>query len=313
MTCANHQQNPVAAYCRSCGKPLCASCTRQVMGVIYCENCLAERVSGSTPPPSPLPYPGPYQVAYRGPVQPLTGPNPALAGILAGFFPFGVGAVYCAQYAKGLAHLIIFVLLIVGASHSTSDAMGTIFGLGIAAFYFYQLIDAIKSAKALQSGQPAPDPFGLGSMFTTGERHELRSGVPTGAVILIVLGVLFLLHNLGPWYLAFDTIWPILLIALGAWLFAKRRVASEERHRSLTGPVVLVTIGAIWLINNLHGPSGWSTWPVVLLILGVIQLVERGYFGGRPLVPPPSSPPSSPTPPSEPQHPSEVNTEVNNG
>ena len=309
MNCANHPQNPVVAYCRTCGKPVCSSCTRQVMGVIYCENCLAERVSGSAPPPSAMPYPG----VYRVPVQPLTGPNPALAGILAAFFPFGVGAVYCAQYAKGLAHLIIFVLLIIGAHHSTSDAMGTIFGLGIAAFYFYQLIDAIKSAKALQLGQAPPDPFGLGSMFSTGEKHELPAGVPTGAVILIGLGVLFLLHNLGPWYLAFDTIWPILLIALGAWLFAKRRVAPEERHRSLTGPAVLVTIGALWLINNLHGPSGWSTWPVILLILGVIQLVERGYLGGQPLAPPPPPPPSPPTSPSEPQTPREVNTEVNNG
>jgi len=309
MNCANHPQNPVVAYCRTCGKPVCSSCTRQVMGVIYCENCLAERVSGNAPPPSALPYQG----VYRVPVQPLTGPNPALAGILAAFFPFGVGAVYCAQYAKGLAHLIIFVLLIIGAHHSTSDAMGTIFGLGIAAFYFYQLIDAIKSAKALQLGQAPPDPFGLGSMFTTGDRHELPAGVPTGAVILIGLGVLFLLHNLGPWYLAFDTIWPILLIALGAWLFAKRRVAPEERHRSLTGPVVLVTIGALWLINNLHGPSGWSTWPLILLVLGVLQLVERGYLGGQGVAPPPPSPPSPPTAPSEPQPPREVNTEVNNG
>jgi len=309
MNCANHPQNPIAAYCRTCGKPLCSNCTRQVMGVIYCENCLAERVSGSAPPAPALPY----QALYRGPVQPVTGPNPALAGILAGFFPLGVGAVYCGQYAKALGHLIIFVLLIVGVNHSTSDAMSTIFGLSIAAFYFYQLIDAIKSAKALQSGQPAPDPFGLGSMFTTGEKHEARAGVPTGAVVLIVLGVLFLLHNLGPWYLAFDTVWPILLIALGAWLFAKRRVAPEERHRSLTGPILLVTIGALWLMSNLHGPSGWRTWPIILLILGVVQLVERGYLGGSPLIPPPPAPPSSPIPPSEPQPPSEVNTEVNNG
>jgi len=308
MNCANHPQNPVAAYCRTCGKPVCASCTRQVMGVIYCENCLAERVSGSAPPPSLVPYHG----VYRGPVQ--TGPNPALAGILAGFFPLGVGAVYCGQYAKALAHLIIFVLLIVGAneaSHSHSDAMGWIFGLGIAAFYFYQLIDAIKSAKAIQLGQPAPDPFGLGSMFTTGEKHEqARAGVPTGAVILIVLGALFLLHNLGPWYLSFDIMWPILLVALGAWLFVKRRVAPEERHRSLTGPALLVTIGMLWLISNLHGPEGWRTWPIILLILGVIQLYERGYLGGHPPFPPP---PSTSNQAPEPQPPSEVNTEVKNG
>ena len=47
MNCANHPQTPAAAYCRTCGKPLCSACTRQVMGVIYCENCLAERVAGT--------------------------------------------------------------------------------------------------------------------------------------------------------------------------------------------------------------------------------------------------------------------------
>ena len=37
-------------------------------------------------------------------IVPGSGPNPALAGIL-GAIPFGVGAVYNGQYAKGLAHL----------------------------------------------------------------------------------------------------------------------------------------------------------------------------------------------------------------
>ena len=106
MNCANHPQTPAVAYCRTCGKPLCNQCTRQVMGVIYCENCLAERVTGTAPPPSQFqPAPG-----YQGPVQPVSaGPNPALAGVL-GAIPFGVGAVYNGQYAKGLAHLLIFIL-----------------------------------------------------------------------------------------------------------------------------------------------------------------------------------------------------------
>src|SRR5205823_9941904 len=130
--------------------------------------------------------------------------------------------------AKALAHLIAFNLLIVGASHANSDTMGTIFGLGIAAFYFYQLIDAIKSAKAIQAGQPAPDPLGLGGMFSTGERIDFRGGVPTGAVVLIGLGVLFLLHNLNIWFLEVDTLWPFLLIGLGIWLFAKRKACMER-------------------------------------------------------------------------------------
>jgi hypothetical protein len=308
MNCANHPQNPVAAYCRTCGKPLCSSCTRSVSGVIYCENCLAERVAGTVPPASALqPVP-----TYAPRVQPVgSGPHPAVAGVLAGFFPFGVGAVYCGQYAKGLAYLIIFVLLIVGASHSTSDTMGVIFGFSIAGFYFYQLIDAVKSAKAMQAGQPVPDPFGLGTMFSPGERVNFSTGVPTGAVVLIGLGVLFLLHNLGIWFLEVDRIWPVFLIALGVWLFVKRRAGGDNLrpYRSITGPAILVTIGVLSLLDNLHGPGWDRTWPVILLVIGVIKLMERGYLGGTP---PPASSPSDTTVPAQ-QPPSEVNSEVKNG
>jgi TM2 domain-containing membrane protein YozV len=317
MNCANHPQNAVSAYCRTCGKPICNQCTRQVMGVIYCENCLAERVSGTAPAPAAFqPAPG-----YQPAVQPVSGgPNPALAGILAGFFPFGVGAVYCGQYAKGLAHLIVFVLLVIGASNATSDAMGTVFGLSIAAFYFYQLIDAIKTAKAIQTNQPVPDPFGLANMFSPGggTRQDFSRGVPVGAVVLIGLGVLFLLHNLDIWFLRVDTLWPIVLIGLGLWLFARRReciARGDYRHRSMAGPAVLITIGVLSLLQNLHerwwGVPGWhSTWPLILLVIGVIKLMERGehYEGPSvPLPPPPSGNASTQQPSTE------VNSEVKNG
>ena len=303
MNCANHQQTPAAAYCRTCGKPLCTNCTRPVMGVIYCENCLAERVAGTAPPQYT-----PYAPSVVRPV-PSSGPNPALAGIL-GAIPFGVGAVYNGQYAKGLAHLVIFILLVAGASNG-HDPVDWICGIGIAAFVLYQIIDAVKTSKAIQANQPAPDPFGLGTIFSPGERGDFGRGVPTGAVVLIVLGVLFLMHNLGPWYLSVDTLWPVFLIALGLWLFAKRRVAPEYRYRSLTGPIVLITIGGLWLLSNLHGPSGWSTWPVVLLVIGVLKLMERsGYLVGPP-APPSGPPPGAGASPEQP--PSEINSEVKNG
>jgi hypothetical protein len=280
------------------------------MGVIYCENCLAEKVSGVLPAQA-------YQPGYQPQVQSVnSGPNPALAGILAGFFPFGVGAVYCGQYAKGLAHLIIFVLLIVGVSNARGDAMSTAFGIGIAAFVIYQLIDAIKSAKAIQSGQPAPDPFGLGTMFTVGDRRDFTHGVPTGALVLIGLGVLFLLHNLNIWFLEVDTLWPVLLIGLGLWLFAKRKACNDRgdyQHRSFSGPAVLITVGVLQLLNNLHdrwwGVPGWGrTWPVILLVIGVIKLTERtGHNGGQPPVIP------GPLPDVQQPPPSEVNSEVKNG
>jgi len=52
---------------------------------------------------------------------------------------------------------------------------------------------------------------------------ELRRGVPTGAVVLIILGVAFLLGNMGifsDYWL--ERGWPLLLIGLGVWLVIRR-------------------------------------------------------------------------------------------
>jgi hypothetical protein len=307
MNCANHPDKAVAKYCRTCGKPLCNECVREVMGIAYCENCLAERVTGSAPS-------SPYN-APATPVAPSSGPNPGLAGIL-GAIPFGVGAVYNGQYAKGLAHLVIFILLVVGASHG-HEPLDTICGLGIAAFIFYQIIDAVKTAKAINAGQTPPDPLGLGTMFSPGDRRDITRGAPAGAVILIFLGVLFLLQNTGLWFLSVDALWPMILMALGVWLFAKRQSAAargDYRHRTLVGPAVLVTLGVIFLLDNLHDhwyevPGFGRTWPLILLVIGVLKLMERGHWGNNSSdaqQPPPGFPP-------EQQPPREVNSEVKNG
>jgi hypothetical protein len=42
--------------------------------------------------------------------------------------------------------------------------------------------------------------------------------------VLVVVGVYFLLNNLGVLdWLGFDKVWPVLLIALGIWLILRRR------------------------------------------------------------------------------------------
>ncbi len=79
MNCANHVDVPATAFCRTCGKPLCSSCARDVRGVIYCEECLASHLSGTMPPPG--------STAVPPGVEPPTGlPRPGLAAIL-GFIP----------------------------------------------------------------------------------------------------------------------------------------------------------------------------------------------------------------------------------
>ena len=119
MNCATHGDLAAVAFCRTCGKALCQNCTRDVRGVIYCESCLAAKLEGNAPaagfvPPQTQASFDPAGAPAGSTPPPLnTGPNPTVAGIL-GAIPLGLGAVYCGQYAKGLAHLGIVVLAIVG-------------------------------------------------------------------------------------------------------------------------------------------------------------------------------------------------------
>ena len=243
MNCANHADVPATAYCRTCGKPLCSTCTRDVRGVIYCEECLASHLSGGTPPPGPAAVP-------PGAQPPTGGPSPGLAAIL-GFIP-GVGAMYNGEYAKGFIHVVIFATLIWMA-----DNVSGLFGIAIAAFVIYMPIEAYKTARAKEMGLPAPDPFGLNTLLSPagsakqpvvvaagvvppegnpvsatvpmpeGQPLDAEScppsRVPVGAFILIGLGVLFLLDELGVLHMHnLWRFWPLVLIALGVRILMRR-------------------------------------------------------------------------------------------
>jgi Domain of unknown function (DUF5668)/B-box zinc finger len=277
MNCLNHPDVAAVAYCQNCGKPLCSACMRSVGGVVYCESCLAARLS---------PHAAAGQVAPNG-----MHAHPVLAGLL-GFIP-GVGAMYNGQFVKALAHVLIFAVFV-----SLSDK-SVVFGLLVAAWVFYQVFDAAQTAKARRDGLPLPNPFGLndlgsrlgmtpaspyaagfapppGSSAPGGPANPNPDFVPgagsyagqapppgypppppaypasyavppeapgqpipgvapysagllpprkhpIGAVILIGIGLLLLLHTLGvfedEWI---GRAWPLILIGVGVWLLYSR-------------------------------------------------------------------------------------------
>lgn len=316
MNCSTHGDTAAVAFCRSCGKPLCANCTRDVRGVVYCEPCLAARLEGTAPVAAFVPPSSPQQPAYPvvapavSPRVTGSGPNPAVAGILAGFFPFGVGAVYCSQYAKGLAHLLIFAMLCFAAGHA--GQWGWIFGVSIAFFYVYQIIDAVRTAHALQAGQPAPDPFGLAQTFSMGDKSESKN-IPAVAVILIGLGVLFLLHTMNIFEFGLDRFWPLILIFFGGWMLAKQwgligggRIyctCDRCRMRKLMGPAVLITVGMLFLLQSLNVVDFDRTWPAILLVVGIVKLLQSNASSvghAEPLLPAPPQVAPSPPPPANP-------------
>jgi len=217
MNCAIHTETPATAYCRTCGKAMCDSCKRDVMGAIYCEPCLAARLQGGAAPVMPAAMPV------------SAGPNPAVAAWL-GMIP-GVGAMYNGQFVKAFVHVIIFGGLIAASDHAGSAE--PIFAILIMFFWFYMVFEAYKTAKARQLGQASPDFLGLDKMLGIQEPQTSTAGaaasdapaerVPRGAIILIALGVIFLLGNFGLLrMLHLGQFWPVLLIGLGLWIAYKR-------------------------------------------------------------------------------------------
>jgi hypothetical protein len=92
--------------------------------------------------------------------------------------------------------------------------------------------EAGSGRQAANPGGPPPPAGGYyypgaegaypGAPYPGGRREQEHS--PMGAVVLIGLGVLFLLANLG-WF-SFQWIshfWPVILIVIGVWLFIQRQ------------------------------------------------------------------------------------------
>lgn len=194
MNCAVHTDVAATGYCRQCGKALCPACTREVGGALYCETCLASIVSAAPTAPQPSASSG----------------HPGVALAL-GFIP-GLGAVYNGEYIKALIHLLIFGGIIGALNSDLPSAYDAFLGIALGCFYFYMPIDAYRVARARQMGEPQPPDLLRGQART-----------PIGAIVLIVLGVLFLLANFGLLHKEWLTKgWPIGLIALGIWILLER-------------------------------------------------------------------------------------------
>jgi hypothetical protein len=139
--------------------------------------------------------------------------SPALAGILAFFFPFGVGALYNNQIRKALVFFLVFAGLV---TIQTTGQGQPFWGLMLAGFIIYQIFDSIQTSnninrRVLQEEEEAV------------EVEEIPDFMKTGSIfwgiILMALGAIFLLANFE--ILDYDVIfkfWPVAVIIIGVKL-----------------------------------------------------------------------------------------------
>ena len=283
MNCVNHPDVPVAAYCQNCGKGLCAACVRPVAGVIYCEQCLAERLGIGSIPAGSAGGPG---AAYPVPgVLAPVGPNPGTAFAL-GFIP-GVGAMYNGQFIKGLIHVFVFVILIgITQNHG-------IFGIFIAAWVAYQVFDAYETAKARRDGRPLPDPFGLnelGSKLGIPSHLGGPGGIggpggfggppvppPPGVGYPPVAGFT------NP-YVPYSGVPPV-PPAPGI----DPTMPPPRRRHEPVGALILIGLGVLFLFNTMdifHFDWIGRLWPILIIGVGVAMFIRRSHE-----IPPPPPPP----------------------
>ena len=98
-------------------------------------------------------------------------------------------------------------------------------------------------------------------------------------LLIICAGIAFLLQNLG--YLQNIEIWnfwPVLLIIFGLNHLAQ----PAESRQPLTG-IILVTIGGLFLLDNLAIiPYGFGDfWPVILILVGIFIIKNAAWTGAK--------------------------------
>jgi TM2 domain-containing membrane protein YozV len=269
MTCAVHTDQVATAYCRTCGKALCQNCQRDVRGVTYCQDCLAARLEGTIPAaaanaPAAV-YVAPSSNASPG-LAAVLGFIPGVGAFYNGQFAKGFVHVFVFAILVHLADragdwfgvlIPAWIFYMVFDAYTTAkarmlgqtipdhlglNALLAGFGLGgpapaPAPAVAVPFSPGVANAPGVPEANFAPaegvssqNPNQVYSDPGSVQRSCGPGGMPLGAVILIALGVLLLLDNLGVlsfrWTAEF---WPIILIVLGIWLAVRRMNVTQGR------------------------------------------------------------------------------------
>jgi len=147
--------------------------------------------------------------------------SPSLAAFLS-IFP-GIGAIYNGNLLKGITYMILFAVLIV-LTNNADEPDSVVFGLMIAGFYIFQIIDSYNEAgkindNILSNESPAESKKDL-SLFS--------------AIVVLLIGIVFQMANFDLLtYRQVTRLWPLVLIAFGIKIvfnYFKREENSNDKH-----------------------------------------------------------------------------------
>ncbi len=207
MKCAYHPTAESQEFCSTCNRPLCPECSHQIKGKVYCQDCL---VRGAE-----------WAAAVKDLRMPADSPKRAA---LCSLIP-GMGAVYNNEYLKALTFFAVFAALVM-----LGDRVDGVFGFGAFAFLIFTMFDSYRTAEARTRARVEGT---LPELTMDKDRTIVAWGI-----FLIVLGVLFLLQNIIPYYFL-NRMWPLVFILLGGYLVYRAlrdrdttpgRVAPEQKE-----------------------------------------------------------------------------------
>lgn len=200
MRCYYHPDVESVHGCSTCRKYLCPTCAHSIKGKVYCQDCL---VAGA-------------DLAALAVTPRLANFSPGRAALFA-IIP-GIGAVYNRQYVKAVLHFAIFAGLTIIASNGPG-----VFGVAAFAFYVFSIIDAYRSAQSILRNVV------MNPRVLDEESEDIN--VPIWGGVLVLLGVLFFLNNLGVFSLAQMTrfLWPLFFVLLGVYLVFDYYFSSKKK------------------------------------------------------------------------------------
>lgn len=139
--------------------------------------------------------------------------SPVLA-LLLSIMP-GVGQVYVGFYQQGFTNALVVAGLIALLSTNAARGAEPLFGMFLAFFWFYNVVDAWRRAVFYNNALAGIGPATLPEEFvSSGGRGSLAGGIA-----MVIIGVVLLSHTLLGLSLTWlDHWWPIAFVAAGVWL-----------------------------------------------------------------------------------------------